>query len=119
PAISVSALDGSDPGVAPAVGGSTWEIVFDGGPTLIVTKVVDMAGTHLLVSRATIDAVAAAASLAVGIGDVGVAVSGAGAIAFNVVLTRTNAYIDSSKITSGGALSLSATGTSGITATIA
>ncbi|MGH3051022.1 MAG: beta strand repeat-containing protein, partial [Gaiellaceae bacterium] len=104
--IAVSALDGSDPGVTPAVPGNSWEIVIAGGPTLVVTKV----GTQLLVSQSTIDAVAFAASLAVGFGDVGVAVSGAGAVAFNDVTTQANAYIAGTIFT--GAVTVDA-GTSG------
>ena len=114
PKLSVSALDGSDPGVTPTSSGKTWEITVDGGPTLIVTTV----DSHLLVSRATIDAVAFAASLAAAFGEVAVAVSGAGAVAFNDVTTQANAYIDSSSVTHAGTVTLQATSTAAITATI-
>jgi hypothetical protein len=52
------------------------------------------------VERSLINSVTAAASLAVAIGGVGVSVSGAGAEASNVILTKTNAYIEHSEITS-------------------
>jgi hypothetical protein len=54
------------------------------------------------VERSLINSVSAAASLGVAIGGVGVAVSGAGAQASNVILTRTNAWIEDSAIASAG-----------------
>ena len=61
---------------------------------------------------ATINALTSAASLGVGIGAVGVAVSGAGAGATNIILTKTNAYVADSKLTTTGG----ATGTVAIAA---
>ena len=61
----------------------------------------------------------AAASVAVGGGLVGIAISGAGAVAENVILTKTDAYIADSKVTSqGGDVSINAASTSAITATV-
>ena len=113
--ISVSPLDGSDPGVTPAVAGTQWEIVASGGPTYIVT----LANGKLLVSQSTIDAVAFGASLAAGFGDVGIAVSGAGAVAINDVTTQASAHIDASTIVSFGAVSVQADSIAAITATVA
>ena len=68
---------------------------------------------------ASIDAISAAASVAVAAAFVGVAVSGAGAWASNTILTRTNAHIDNSILRSTGAVSISATDASSIKALIA
>jgi len=52
------------------------------------------AGDKISVSRDTINAVSAAASIAagIGIGAAGIAVSGAGAVSQNVILTKTDAF---------------------------
>ena len=76
-------------------------------------------------SRSTINVIAAAASVAIGGGLVGVGVAGAGAVALNVVLSKTNAGISNSKVTTAGDSSnpgdvtVSAAATKAITATIA
>ena len=71
------------------------------------------------VENASITATSTAASLAAGIGgQAGIAVSGAGAEATNVILTKVNAHIDYSNIASAGAVNLSASNTSTINATI-
>ena len=60
-----------------------------------------------------------AASIAAGFGGTaGVAISGAGAESTNVILTKVNAHIDTSTVTSAGAVGLSATNTSTINAKI-
>ncbi len=70
-------------------------------------------------TRAGIDAITAAASVAIGAaGTAGIAVSGAGAVAKNVILTRTNAYIENSVIDSAGAVDLDAESDSAIDATV-
>ena len=70
--------------------------------------------------KATITATAAAASAGVGVSaGAGAALSGAGAAAINVILTKTDAFIDSSIVTSAGAVTIQSTDTSSITATIA
>ncbi|MFL6034234.1 MAG: beta strand repeat-containing protein, partial [Gaiellaceae bacterium] len=77
----------------------------------------------------TIDAVSVAASIGIAATEfAGVAASGAGAVANNTILTRTNAYIQTSDVTTTGTKSatnttagdvtLTATSTAGITATI-
>ncbi len=71
-------------------------------------------------SNPTIEALSIAASLAVGAaGTTGVGISGAGAAAINTILTKTNAYIKDSVVTSAGAVSLTATNTATISAKIA
>ena len=54
--------------------------------------------SKIVVGRKTINAVSAAASMAAGIGKTGVAISGAGAVSQNVVLSTVNAYVNASKI---------------------
>ena len=70
-------------------------------------------------SNAEIDAFAAAASVAIGVGGkAGVAVSGAGAAAKNVILSKTNAFVDQSTLISAGGVDIDALATSQIDATI-
>src|SRR5262249_17517812 len=72
------------------VPGKSWQLVAPDGATFVLE--LTKAGT-ISVSRNTINAVAVAASAAVGIGSgSGFALSGAGAVAQNVILSRTNAY---------------------------
>jgi Ca2+-binding RTX toxin-like protein len=68
---------------------------------------------------ASIRALTSAAAISVGFGAVAVKVSGAGATATNIILTRTNAYISDSTLVSAGGVTLAATDTSSITATVA
>ena len=96
--------------------GKEWVVVAADGATYVLSK--DAAGT-IKVSQSTINVVAAAASVAVGVGVVGLAVSGAGAVALNVVLSKTNAFIDTSAVTAtSGDVTLNATGNAAITATV-
>ncbi|MEO6651293.1 MAG: hypothetical protein ABIP17_01380, partial [Ilumatobacteraceae bacterium] len=87
-------------------------------------RIVKLEDGKYEVSRITIDAVAVAASVSVGIGGVaGVAASGAGALAVNTVLSRTNAYIQDSTVrgsagVTAGDVTVSALSTSSIIATI-
>ncbi|RPH77749.1 MAG: hypothetical protein EHM77_07625, partial [Planctomycetaceae bacterium] len=70
-------------------------------------------------TNAEIDAFAAAASVAIGVGGkAGVAVSGAGAAAKNVILSKTNAFVDQSTLISAGGVDIDALATSQIDATI-
>ena len=69
--------------------------------------------------NATISAQAVAASASVALaGKTGVALSGAGAEATNVILTTTNASIQDSSVATTGTVTINSTNTSGITATI-
>ena len=71
------------------------------------------------VSKSTIHSISAAASAALGLSlKTGVGLSGAGAVSQNVVLTKTNAHIDGSKIESGGDVILDAAGKTGITSIV-
>ena len=101
------------PTVSAVASGSSW-VVVAGSDVYMITKV----GSTLEVSRPTINAITAAASVAAGLGAVGVAVSGAGAYAQNVVLTKTNAFIEDSTIISAGIVDLDAASTSSISAIV-
>ena len=83
-----------------------------------VTSTVGSIGVTAL-DNSQIDAVSAAASLGVAIGAVGVSVSGAGAEATNIILTRTNAYVADSTLDSADDVTLNASDTSTINAIIA
>jgi hypothetical protein len=67
---------------------------------------------------AAISTTSTAAAMAGSVGLVGVAFSGAGAEATNVILTKTNAYIANSDVTSAGDVTLTALDTSTIDATV-
>ena len=102
--------------ISTLVEGRSWAVVAPDGATFILLK----DGDTLHVSRSTINVISAAASLAAGFGGTtGVAISGAGAVAQNVVLTRTNAFVDSSKLSSAGDVTISAASDSLITSTVA
>ncbi|CAM9441455.1 unnamed protein product, partial [Phaeothamnion confervicola] len=70
------------------------------------------------IERATVTATAVAASAAVGGGIVGLSFSGAGADAKNVILTKTNAYVEGSDLSSGRHTILLATDTATIKAEV-
>ncbi len=78
--------------------GSRWEFGTDEGDSYLIR----WDGTTYLVSSPTISATSAAAALAVGLGLFGGAISGAGAVATNVVVGDTNATITDSSIVSSG-----------------
>jgi len=69
--------------------------------------------------NAEINAISSAASIALGFGQAGVAVSGAGAGANNVILTNTNASIQNSTILNADDIDIDATNTSSINAIVA
>ena len=98
--------------------GSVWQLV-SGNETFLITKLGTGAAAKYLVSRPTIDAIAVAASAAIGFGgSTGLALAGAGAFARNTVLGKANAYVDGSSLTSGGDVDLEAESTASISATI-
>jgi hypothetical protein len=70
------------------------------------------------VENATITAVSSAASASVRVGGLGVAISGAGADATNVILTDTNAFVMDSKLSSDDEVKLDADNSSTINATV-
>ena len=80
--------------------------------------VIRKTATGYDVVATSIDAVTVAASLAAGIGLVGVAISGAGALAVNTVTSTTNAYAARSSLTSGGTVALTADSSAAILATV-
>ncbi len=100
------------------VEGTSWRLMAPDGKSYILELSED--GTKISVSRNTINAVSAAASLAVGvgIGSAGIAVSGAGAVAQNVILTKTNAYGVNSVLDSDEDVTVSAASTSKISSTV-
>ena len=105
------------PRLSTLTAGSMWVLVAPDGTTYIIAK-LPVTGA-LNVSYSTINVIVAAASVAVGGGLVGIAISGAGAVAENAILTKTDAYIADSKVTSqGGDVSINAASTSAITATV-
>ncbi|HZV93547.1 MAG TPA: hypothetical protein VFF72_10035, partial [Caldimonas sp.] len=97
--------------------GQSWELISPDG----TTYALELTGTGpltLSVGKNTINAISAAASMALGLGEVGAAISGAGAVAQNVILGSTQAYAQDSKLTSASDVSLSATSTSDISSTV-
>ena len=82
--------------------------------------VIRKIGATFDVFAVTIDAVSVAAAIGVGGGAIGGgAASGAGAVATNTVLTRTNAFVQGTDdLKSAGDVSLSATSTAAIVATV-
>src|SRR6185503_3395497 len=97
------------------------------GVTANKTEVVNALGDTRVVGditvkaeqNATINAISAAASIAIGFGQVGVAVSGAGASATNYILTDTNASIENSAILDADAVDVDAINNSAIAAVVA
>ncbi len=84
---------------------------------------IDATGSDGITIRATesaaINAISTAASLAAGFAGVaGVAISGAGADANNIILTGTNAYIQGSAVSSAGTVDLDAGNTASIRAVV-
>ncbi len=84
---------------------------------------IDATGSDGITIRATesaaINAISTAASLAAGFAGVaGVAISGAGADANNIILTGTNAYIQDSAVRSAGEVDLDASNTASIRAVV-
>ena len=104
------------PVVSAISNGNGWEVVA-GTDVYVITK--DAGGT-LHVSRPTILSVSVAASIAAGFSiGTSVAISGAGAVAQNVVLTKTNAFIEGSKVTNAANVDLDAAATNSIVSVVA
>jgi hypothetical protein len=81
--------------------------------------ILELIDGKISVSKNTINAVSAAASIAAGFGGTaGVAVSGAGAVSKNVILGKTNAHVEYSVLDSGGNVSLNAASTADIASTV-
>ena len=79
----------------------------------------DAANNRFQVSAPTIEVASLGAAFAAGFsGSLGLAISGAGAVAMNSVLSTANAHIDDSTVTSAAGVALTATNDAGITATV-
>ncbi len=103
--------------VSTLVEGQSWMLTAPDGKSYALELSAD--GKKISVSRGTINAVSAAASLALGVGGAaGITVSGAGAVAQNVILTKTNAYGKDSLLGSAGDVTVNAASTSKISSTI-
>ncbi|TVQ59514.1 MAG: hypothetical protein EA355_00320, partial [Rhodobacteraceae bacterium] len=95
--------------------GRSWSAVDERGRSWNIR----LEGGQFLASRASINAVSAAAALAVGLGAVGVGVAGAGAVALNAVLSTVRAEIvDTALVNTPGAVTVEALGRSEINAVI-
>lgn len=98
------------------VEGKKWMLVAPDGKAYVL-ELID--ANTISVSRNTINAVSAAASMAIGVsGSAGIAVSGAGAVAQNVILTKTHAYGLDSVLDSGGDVTLDAASKSKISSVV-
>ena len=98
------------------VEGESWVLVDGSGAAYILRKSEETVS----VTRSTINAICAAASLAASFGGTtGVSVSGAGAFSANAILGSTRAYVDDSSVTGAGDVTVCATGSAGITSLVA
>jgi hypothetical protein len=97
------------------VEGQSWALTAPDGASFLLER----QGNSFSVTRNTINSVSAAAALSAGFGSTaGVAVAGAGAVAQNVVLSRVNAFIADSVITTQTDVDLSAESRSKIFSTV-
>ena len=97
------------------VEGQSWALTAPDGASFLLER----SGNSFSVTRNTINSVSAAAALSAGFGSTaGVAVAGAGAVAQNVVLSRVNAFIADSVITTQTDVDLSAESRSKIFSTV-
>ena len=108
-ALAISAAYGGTAGVAVSIGVSLAENhISNDIDAYVADESVMTTGTlaDLTISAedaSTIDATSTAAAVSIGGGGtVGVAVSGAGAAAENIILTKTNAHVDDSDVTTTG-----------------
>ncbi|MCK9231126.1 MAG: hypothetical protein M0P18_10660, partial [Syntrophales bacterium] len=104
------AASGSAGGTSVAIGASiAYNMIDNDVAALIAGSTVESTGGDIrvqAVESSMINAVSAAASLSVGIG--GTAVSGAGAMAGNVILTRTNSSVQGSVLVGAGDVEITA-----------
>ena len=97
-----------DPGIA-------WQVTTSNGGNYLIQLI---GGVLKVTAPTSIQAISAAASIAVAVGLLGGGVSGAGAVATNVILTKTDATIADSVISSATDVTLDATDTALIRAKI-
>src|SRR5690606_34562439 len=103
--------------VVALVEGQRWSVVAPDGATYVLALMDD---GRISVSRNTINAISAAASLAAAFGgSAAPAIAGAGAVAQNVILTTVNAQGVDSVIDSAADVTLDATSTSTISSIVA
>jgi hypothetical protein len=122
-AASIAAALGGKAGVAVSVGVAVATNEVHNKVETYINKIDVMAPTRDIVLDAktggAINAISAAASVSIGVGGkAGVAVSGAGAAAKNVILSNTNAFIDGSKLNTAGKVDIDALSESKIDAII-
>jgi len=91
-----------------------WVLVDGLGRTFLLSLV----GNNLTADASTIDSVAQAASMSVAVGQSGVAISGAGAVSTNDVRSSSSAELRGSKVSAGGAVSVTAQNLSSINASV-
>ncbi|MBF0186114.1 MAG: hypothetical protein HQM06_17230, partial [Magnetococcales bacterium] len=95
--------------------GEQWLLVEEDGGSYLI----QLEGSDYQISRSNIDAMSVAASVGAAIGGTaGVAISGAGALADNVVLTDSTAYILDSSVTVAGRAHIDASSFSAISAVV-
>ncbi|MBT7080530.1 MAG: hypothetical protein HN929_03525, partial [Chloroflexi bacterium] len=93
-----------------------WLLMSADGETFILKTKDD---NTIAVYKTNITAISLAASLSAAVGGAaGIAISGAGAVAQNIILTKTNAYVEESTIKSAGDFNLNAASNSMITSTV-
>ncbi|NUQ63376.1 MAG: tandem-95 repeat protein, partial [Pirellulales bacterium] len=100
------------------VEGKSWKLTPPDGKSYVLE--LNEAGNKIHVSRHMINAVSAAASVAagIGLGAAGIAVSGAGAVSQNVVLSKTNAFAEDSVLESYDDVTLESASTAKISSTV-
>ena len=99
--------------------GRSWQLVLADGRTYVM-RLSDADPTRLEVSRSTINAISAAATLGLAIGgSTGLAVSGAGALAFNQIRSNTVAELAYGDAVAAGDVTVTAANTASIVSTVA
>ena len=99
--------------------GRSWQLVLADGRTYVL-RLSDADPTRLEVSRSTINAISAAATLGLAIGgSTGLAVSGAGALAFNQIRSNTVAELADGDAVAAGDVAVMAANTASIVSTVA
>ncbi|MDG1896561.1 MAG: hypothetical protein P8J37_16785, partial [Fuerstiella sp.] len=88
--------------------GKSWLLVAGDGTSYTLT-LHPTDSTKIEVSKTNISAVSAAASAGIGVGKTGVAISGAGAVAVNSILTKTDAQIVDAIVASAGQMTINST----------
>ncbi|MGB7962771.1 MAG: hypothetical protein WCF12_07420, partial [Propionicimonas sp.] len=121
-AASIAASFAPNVGVAISIGVAlAWNRIDNNVAAYVANTAATIAAGDVLISAmesAMIKAWTAAASLSVAVSTVAVGVSGAGAQATNIILSKVNAYVDGGSLTSDGDITISATNTATIEAKV-